>query len=145
MNDQEDDRSQVLSLPLSRLNRRSALAVVGAVGVTGIFATASGASQSNATPVPSGGAATAVSEALNLGDTGMPDWRFSVTVMQDPYAGTLTKPVGVPQKTRVIALEVILTNHSDHRFSSASPTFDCEIQMGPSIGLGTTWAPSQGL
>lgn len=121
MNEGENVHQKALSLSL---NRRSALVAVGVVGATGVLAHASAANQGsstpaanqgNSTPAAATGEATAVSGARGaaLGEAGMPDWVFSATLMQDPYAGTLTKPAGLPPKTRVVALEVILTNHSD--------------------------------
>jgi hypothetical protein len=43
----------------------------------------------------------------------MPDWRFSVVAIQDPYQGTITRPETTPAGLRILAAQIILTNQSE--------------------------------
>src|SRR5690349_2181643 len=92
------------------LTRRRAVASFGAVGMAGLLAQAARAQQPAGTPVPA--ASPTAGQEVNLEAT-MPDWRFSVVTIQDPYKGTITKPSGVPAGIRVVAYQVVLTNNSD--------------------------------
>ncbi len=42
----------------------------------------------------------------------MPDWRFSLVELHNPYTGTLSRPDTTPQGTRVLGMQVILSNQS---------------------------------
>jgi hypothetical protein len=91
------------------ISRRSAIAAFVLIGAAPL--TAAAQQSDSATPA----AATPVADATDqpLGEATMPQWRFTVLEMIDPYGGTLTKPDGLPANTRVVALQVILANESD--------------------------------
>lgn len=88
------------------LSRRRALSSIGALAIGVAVADRTYAAQIDATP-----AAAPVTYDDAAATT--PDWRFSVLQMIDPYTGTLTRPKPVPEGERVVALEVVLENHSD--------------------------------
>ena len=93
----------------SVLTRRSAVAALILAGAAPLVASAQ---QSNE-PAAQAVATPTTTEAPPIGEATMPQWRFVVLEMIDPYGGTLTKPDGLPANTRVIALQVILLNESD--------------------------------
>jgi len=96
----------------SAVSRRRALATLGAIGLVGALTPAARAQQPG-TPVPATGASTPVAGTeVNL-EVAMPDWRFAVVTIQDPYQGTPTRPDSVPAGARVVAYQVVLTNNSD--------------------------------
>jgi hypothetical protein len=95
------------------VSRRKAFATLGAVGLAGIWAPAAFARQADGTPEPAdGGSTPEVAGEVNLEST-MPDWRFAVVTIQDPYQGALTTPDSLPSGLRILAYQVILTNNSD--------------------------------
>ena len=87
--------------------RRGVVASLLLAGVTPLTASANERQQTSATPEAT---ATALPE---LGEASMPQWRFIVSEVVDPYAGTLTKPPSVPAGIRVIGIQVVLLNESD--------------------------------
>jgi hypothetical protein len=95
------------------VSRRKAIAALGAIGLASSWASGALARQADSTPVPAAGASTPTAGAeVNLEVT-MPDWRFAVVTIQNPYQGTLTTPDSVGAGISVIAYQVILTNNSD--------------------------------
>jgi hypothetical protein len=85
--------------------RRSALALIAAASTIPFTATMIRAQITQGTPTST--------PAELIGDVVTPSWRFTVVDFQDPYTGKLTKPGGVPDGTRIVSSEVILSNDSD--------------------------------
>ena len=52
-------------------------------------------------------------EGEMVGEAEMPRWIFRVLVLQDPYAGVLTRPAEPEPEVRYIAAEVRIENQSD--------------------------------
>lgn len=97
----------------SAVNRRTVLVAFGALGLAGAAVRPALGQQAGSTPVPAAGEATPSAGAeVNL-EVQMPDWRFAVVTVQDPYPGTLNRPDSVPAGLRVVAYQVVLTNDSN--------------------------------
>jgi hypothetical protein len=96
-------------LPATPINRRRAIASLGAIGIIAASGPSAHALQGQATPATQ--ATPAPTEAGV--EVSMPDWRFSLIETHDPYAGTVTKPDVLPADVRVVACQVMLTNMSD--------------------------------
>jgi hypothetical protein len=88
-----------------QITRRSALASIAAVSAIPFTASIIRAQSADGTPTPTGGE--------SIGDAVTPNWRFTVVDFQDPYTGKITKPEGVPNGTRIVSSQIILTNDSD--------------------------------
>lgn len=81
------------------MNRRQMLAAA----LTGATLPIAGASAQAQTPVTTGD----VMEAT------LPAWRFAALALHDPYEGQLQVPASPPANTRVVAIQVEVTNDSD--------------------------------
>jgi hypothetical protein len=99
---------------MSQLMTRRALTASSLTGVALAFGT-SGAgtgrfalAQTDGTPVAEG----TPTESL-VGEVVAPEWRFAVTIFEDPYRGTITTPSEPPPGTRYIGVEVVITNNSE--------------------------------
>jgi hypothetical protein len=110
-----------------RLTRRSAIA---ALIVAGTAPLAASAQQSDDTATPTTG------EEVTLGEATMPEWRFVVLEVQDPYTGTLTRPDGLAASTRVVALHVILSNESDQPLEFTVTDFRLRDSQGSEYRAG---------
>ena len=99
------------SLSERLLTRRGALASLGAVGLAAAGVSAARGQTAEGTPEAEAADATPAIE-INREAT-MPDWRFTVISLNDPYGGTLSNVDAVPAGTRVVAAQVILSNHSN--------------------------------
>lgn len=99
---------------MSRLISRRALTTSSLTGV----ALALGANGANSNPLvfaqtegtPEADGPT--TESI-IGEVVAPAWRFTVTIFEDPYRGTITTPAEAPPGTRYIGVEVVITNDSD--------------------------------
>lgn len=96
----QDARRQVPAI-----TRRGAIASMIAIGAAPLLASAQQDEDSTV--------ATATADSEIIGEATMPQWRFVVLEMQDPFTGTLTRPTVLEANKRVVALHVILSNESD--------------------------------
>lgn len=101
-------RSGLTGLPLTR---RSALAA-GAAGLAALRTSSALGQQADGTPDASGAASTpGVGEEIHREAT-MPDWRFTVVAIRDPYQPADANAQQIPAGMRMVAYQVILTNNS---------------------------------
>ena len=121
---------------ISRLTRRAALAVVAGT------ATGFGALWRGQEWLPTGLAdepalvalaqestpEAATSEVVGQAET--PRWIFSVLVLQDPYAGVLTRPAEPEPGVRYIAAEVRIENQSDQPLEFAASDIRLRDEQG---------------
>jgi len=47
-----------------------------------------------------------------VGEAMAPAWRFAVSILEDPYLGTITTPSEAPAGQRFIGVEIVITNDS---------------------------------
>lgn len=90
-----------------QVNRRRALAGIGVLGLIATTRNSVLASQAAATP-----GATPAPRMVEQEVT-MPDWRFGLVEVADPYNGDVTKPDLIPSGVRVVGCQVVITNGSD--------------------------------
>jgi len=114
------------------ISRRGALAIMILAGAAPIGA----AAQQSNEPAEQSAATPASDEPTPVGEAEMPAWRFVVLDVIDPYGGTLTRPDGLPANTRVIALQVVLSNESEQPLEFMVTDFRLRVADGSEYRAG---------
>ena len=74
--------------------------------------------------------ATPAAQGEMVGQAEMPRWIFTVLILQDPYAGVLTRPAELEPGMRYIGAEVLIQNQSDQPLEFAASDVRLRDEQG---------------